>query len=169
MNIFFLHYDARMCAIWHLDKHIVKMPLETLQMLCAVWLISDPENKIYTPPYKLAHKNHPCTIWARTSLENYKWLCNLGYELCKEYTYRYGKTHKCEEYITEMAKYTPPIPNIGFTSPAQAMPEIYKDEDPTIAYKHYYFFDKYNIHSWKGKKNGRSKPFWIKEFENMFN
>ena len=169
MNIFFLSFNPKICAIWHLDKHIVKMPLETCQMLCAVWLISDPEHNIYKPPYKLCHKNHPCTVWARESIDNYNWLCELGVELCKEYTNRYGKIHGCEKYINEMKKHTPPIPNIGFTSPAQAMPNEYKDQDPTVAYKHYYFFDKFNLHSWKSGKNIRNKPIWITEFEKMFN
>ena len=168
MNIFFLHFDQRICAMWHLNKHVVKMVLETLQMLCAVWHISDSEHKIFTPPYKLAHKNHPCTIWARESLENYNWLMTLGTELCKEYTYRYGKVHSCEKHFYEMMKFTPPIPSKGFTNPAQAMPDIYKDKDPVVAYRHYYFFEKYNIHSWKGKINGRDVPIWIMEFEQLF-
>jgi hypothetical protein len=168
MNIFFLHFDPKICAMWHLDKHIVKMPLEVCQMLCAVWLICDPEHKMYKPPYKLSHKNHPCTIWARESIDNYNWLVELGIELCKEYTYRYGKIHSCEKHIEEMKTYLPPIPDIGFTTPAQAMPDEYKDEDPVVAYKHYYFFDKHNLHSWNGKINGREKPIWILEFEQMF-
>jgi hypothetical protein len=64
--------------------------------------------------------------------------------------------------------FTPPIQSKGFTNPAQAMPDMYKDKDPAIAYRHYYFFEKNHIHSWKGKINGRDIPIWIKEFEKLF-
>ena len=169
MNIFFLHFDVQICAMWHLDKHVIKQILETVQLLCSVWHMSDETtDKIYKPPYKLTHKNHPCSKWARESLDNYKWLCVFGLELCKEYTYRYGKTHKCEQYLNELSKYNPSIPSIGFTPPAQAMPDSYKDKDPTIAYQQYYFFEKSHLHSWKGKINGRHKPLWISELEKMF-
>lgn len=152
----------------HCDKHVIKMILETCQMLCAVWHITDPEHNIYEPPYKLAHKNHPCTIWVRTSLDNYKWLCELGLSLCEEYTYRYGKIHACEKYIKILSDQIPPIPEIGFTTPAQAMPDIYKDDDPVEAYRTYYFFDKQNILSWKGKIAGRDTPHWIQETRMLF-
>lgn len=168
MNIFFLHLLPRICAQMHVDKHVVKMPLETCQMLCTVWLVTDPENTIYKPAYKMAHKNHPCTIWARTSTENYKWLCQLGIELCKEYTFRYNKEHACEKYIREMYLYTPKLPIKEFTPPAQAMPDIYKDKDPIVAYKHYYFFEKERMLSWSGKIRSRAPPQWIGDFYIIF-
>ena len=111
MNIFFLHKDPKKCAIMHVNKHVVKMILESTQMLCSVHHVCkqiDP-NYSYTPPYKLAHKNHPCSIWVRESLSNYLWLIELAKELSKEYTYRYGKSHKCESYIYELEKN--PFPN----------------------------------------------------------
>lgn len=152
----------------HVSRHVIKMILETCQMLCAVWHVVDPEYKIYKPPYKLAHKNHPCTIWVRTSLGNYKWLCQLGIELCKEYTYRYGKTHVCEQYILTLSEQVPPIPDVGFTTPAQAMPDMYKDKDVIEAYRTYYFFDKHRMLFWKGKIAGREPPDWIQELYSLF-
>ena len=168
MNIFFLHMNPRICAQMHCDKHVIKMILEACQMLCTTWHIADSEYTIYKPPYKLAFKNHPCTIWVRTSVDNYRWLCNMTLELCKEYTYRYGKIHKCQTVIDELSQYTPPLPEIGFTSPAQAMPDIYKDNDAIEAYHTYYFFDKVHILSWKGKINGRERPEWIQEMFDLF-
>ena len=69
MNIFALDNDVKVAAQWHVDKHVVKMPLETAQMLCTARheLGEKPESI----PYKVAHKNHPCTIWCRNSSENY--------------------------------------------------------------------------------------------------
>ena len=170
MNIFFLNLDPKLCAQMHLDKHVIKMILETAQMLCSTWHIIDPEHIIFNPPYKLAHKNHPCTKWVRKSKQNYLWLCELGKELCFEYTYRYGKIHKSQEIIYNLSHNVPPIPDLGFTTPAQAMPDMYKGrpEDYIGAYQQYYFFEKMHIHSWKGKIAGREIPIWIVELYEMF-
>jgi hypothetical protein len=149
------------CAIMHADKHVVKMILETCQMLCTAHHITNSE---YVPPYKPTHKNHPCSIWVRSSRKNYRWLVKLGLELCKEYTYRYGKIHKCQAYIKDMRKNIPPIPSIGFTQPAQAMPDMYRGKDVVESYRAYYFFEKQELHSWKK----RNVPDWIIETQHIF-
>jgi hypothetical protein len=170
MNIFFLHLLPQICAEMHIDKHVIKMILETTQLLCSAHHMSIPTENTpsYTPCYKLTHKNHPSSIWTRESKENYKWLCELGKELCKEYTYRYGKVHKCQPYIEDLAQHVPNLPDLEFTQPRQAMPQMYKDNDSIEAYRHYYFFGKMNIHSWKGKIAGRPTPEWIVEMHNLF-
>jgi len=119
-------------------------------------------NSLYIPPYKLTHKNHPCAVWVRESLDNYKWLVILGKELCKEYTYRYGKIHKCEAYIDSLSENVPPLESIGFTKPAQAMPDEYKGRSSIKAYRRYYTNGKRHLHSWKGKVAGRPLPPWYK-------
>lgn len=163
MNIFFLHWNPRICAIMHADKHVVKMILETAQMLCTVHHLCE---SMYKPPYKMTHKNHPCTVWVRTSVENYKWLVKLGLELCKEYTHRYGKTHKCEQYIRKMKmkKNIPSLPKIGFTPPAQAMPDMYKSKDAVESYRQYYYFEKHFLLTWKK----RDEPVWVSEIRAIF-
>jgi hypothetical protein len=162
MNIFFLHLVPSICALYHCNKHVVKMILETTQLLCSSHLMTD---SIYIPMYKLTHKNHPCSVWVRESLSNYIWLISLGKELCKEYTYRYKKIHKCQNMIEELGDNLPQIPDLGFTSPAQAMPDMYKDEgDVVMAYRTYYYFDKNYLLSWKE----RNEPEWVTEFTNMF-
>ena len=145
------------------------MILESVQLLCSAHHICPNKNNLYKPQYKLTHKNHPCSKWVRESLSNYKWLVKLGKELCFEYTYRYGKIHKCESYIFDLENNFPDIPDIGFTSPAQAMNDEYKSLDNNIeniieAYKNYYYFEKYNIHSWKK----RPIPDFIKEYNDNF-
>jgi len=157
MNIFFLHLDTEECAKMHVDKHVVKMILEHTQLLCSVHHITHSE---YIPPYKLTHKNHPCSIWTRESLSNYKYLIKLTKELCKEYTYRYGKVHKCEQYIDLLNNNLPPIEDIGFTKPRQAMPNEYKEEDSIMAYRNYYFYGKQHIHTWKK----RDSPEWLNDY-----
>jgi hypothetical protein len=124
----------------HCDKHVVKMILETAQMLYSAHWVLNPEGLLPTA-YKLAHKNHPCSIWVRTSLTNYMWLCSLGLWLCKEYQYRYGneKQHKTQSHI-EWLIMNPPksIPTGDMTTPAQAMPDEYKQDDPILAYQTFY-------------------------------
>lgn len=146
MNIFFLSLDPREAAQLHCDKHVVKMILESAQMLyCAHWVLGS-----LLPPnaYKKAHMNHPCSIWVRESLDNYLWLCELAKELCNEYKFRYGaqKIHKTEAHIDWLlANYPKDILNDGFTMPAQAMPNEYKREDVVVAYKVFYRESKMNI------------------------
>ena len=87
MNIFVVDYDPNKSAQDLCDKHVVKMILETAQMLCAA-------HPIGTAPYKATHLKHPCTLWVARSIDNYEWLLTHGYALCREYTARYGKRHK---------------------------------------------------------------------------
>ncbi len=168
MNIFFLHINPKICAMMHVDKHIIKMILEKTQILCSVWHMTDPEHNIYTPCYKLTHKNHPSCIWARESQANYIWLCKLGIELCKEYNYRYGKVQKGEKSIKNPRIKKRPLKKREWTSPRLAMPDIYKGDDYIESYRQYYFFEKTRLHSWKGKIAGRDPPEWFVDFHKIF-
>ena len=68
MNIFYLDRDPELAAIYQYNKHVVKMILESAQMLCtAHHCYGDAEQKANVP-YKQAHLNHPSTIWARSCL-----------------------------------------------------------------------------------------------------
>lgn len=155
MNIFFLDFDTKKCAEYHCDKHVVKMILETAQLLCGSHhMVNNPISDI---PYKLSHKNHPCAIWVRESLSNYLYLCDLGLELCKEYTYRYGKRHKSQDIIEWCLSNKPLIKDIGFTTPPKAMPDEYKVEDVVESYRNYYIGAKKEFAKWKN----REIPQWF--------
>ena len=154
MNIFYLDYDTSKCAKYHNDKHVVKMILETAQLLCGSHWATGGE-----APYTLSHKNHPCSIWARESLSNYLYLCELGLELCYEYTYRYGKRHKSQDVIEWCIVNKPGIADIGFTEPAKAMPDEYKVESVVQSYRNYYMGAKSGFAVWKN----REKPFWFEK------
>tara|TARA_E500000318_G_scaffold54723_1_gene50976 strand:- start:9132 stop:9659 length:528 start_codon:yes stop_codon:yes gene_type:complete len=103
MNIFVTSPDPWECARVLPDKHIVKMPLETCQMLAIV--CSDKWGhgfgtlpKADGTPYvtdKGAFRNHPCTVWANSFVMNWQWLLSHGFALCSEYAARYGKVHTC--------------------------------------------------------------------------
>jgi hypothetical protein len=158
MNIFFLDYDVQKCAKYHVDKHVVKMILETAQLLCGVHHATDQLSTDQVP-YKLSHKNHPCSIWTRESLSNYLYLCELGLELSKEYTYRYGKRHKSQDVIEWCLINKPNIKDIGFTNPPKAMPDEYKVNSLTESYRNYYIGEKSRFANWKN----REKPFWFEK------
>ena len=159
MNIFILDYNTKKCAQYHCDKHVVKMILETAQLLCGVHHVTDQVTD--QVQYKLSHKNHPCAIWARESLSNYLYLCDLGLELCKEYTYRYGKRHKSQQVIEWCMINKPQIPDIDFTSPPKAMPDEYKVIDVVESYRNYYMGAKKNFAVWKN----RNIPEWFSKNE----
>lgn len=128
MNIFFLSKFVIECAKYHCDKHVIKMILETTQLLWSAWHITGPNSWQDMVPsnckiYRLTHRNHPMSIWVRKSKENYWWLVWLGLELCKEYDNRYrckcskpriykcnkcsSKTHACFNSIYWMSFNTP--------------------------------------------------------------
>jgi len=131
MNIFVLHTDPARAAQDHCDRHVVKMLLETAQLLCSV---HDPGEA----PYRRTHYSHPCSVWARASLQNYDWLVGLGEALAREYTRRYGKVHKSQRVVEWAEQNVPDLPSTGQTPFVLAMPEEYKQDCPVRAYRAYY-------------------------------
>lgn len=113
------------------------MILETAQLLYTTHWLTRPE-RLHEGAYKKTHANHPCAIWARESLDNYLWLCALGFWLCREYTHRYGNIHKTEPRILWLITHPPDLPEKGLTPFAQAMPPEYRHEDAVVAYRTYY-------------------------------
>jgi len=106
--------------------------LETAQLLCSV-------HEPGLAPYKRTHYNHPCSVWARSSIDNYLWLCQLGIAIANEYTNRYHKRHKSLDVIIWCLENTPNLPNNGLTEFPQAMPKEFKVEgNPLAAYHKYY-------------------------------
>ena len=152
MNIFVLHREPLIAASHQCDKHVVKMVLETAQLLCSQF-----EEGI--APYKRTHYNHPCSKWARVSKDNFLWLHEHGVGLLEEYTRRYKKTHKCTPIIEWCFKNVEKVnfESDVFTEHAQAMPETYKHTDPVIAYRNYYLGDKIKFAKWA---KGTEAPEW---------
>ena len=148
MNIFVTDPSPYVSAQVLPDKHVVKMPLETCQMLSIVcsdqWGHGYGQlHRINGEPYKTdkgAFRNHPCTIWANESLTNTWWLLTHGLALCAVYTHRYGKVHSCQSTIEEAESIIPfsvPTTPTHFT---RAMPDEYKHDtsiDTFTAYKNY--------------------------------
>ena len=108
MNIFVTHPHPVQSAVNLPDKHVVKMPLETVQMLSVIyspWYYDTGVlHRANGEPYKTergAFRNHPCTIWAAANKYNLAWLIKHGQALSDEYTYRYDKRHACHMPLIE--------------------------------------------------------------------
>ena len=86
MNLFILSLIQREIAQFMMDKHVSKILLEAVQMLCSAKRILDPDDEETNGKiYKLAHKNHPVTIWCRKSRANFAWVLDLVEELHNDY------------------------------------------------------------------------------------
>lgn len=165
MNLFILSLIQKEIAQFMMDKHLHKILLEAVQMLCSAKRILDPEDPINDKLYKLAHKNHPVTIWCRTSKENFIWVLDLVEELHQEWRFRYGHSDKKfhKSYIVslilrENIPRESTFDKEGLTPFALAMPNEYKTDDPVVSYRNYYMSEeKQKIASWKKK---REKPEW---------
>ena len=164
MNIFYLHAIASKAAEYHCDKHVVKMILETAQLLYSAHWTLNPEG-LHENPYRKTHANHPCAIWVRESLSNYRWLADLGYWLCQEYRFRYGNKTHATEWRIDWLRTNPPagLVDIGATPPRQAMPDDYKDADAVIAYRAYYVENKLKLRGIV-KYTRRSHPAFLQKF-----
>lgn len=188
MNIFVLDTDITKCAHAHIDLHVGKMILEIAQLLStAIWvdkylgtapraLNKEELDVIKTEarPAKLipiderteagfirylpTHVNHPCSIWVRSSYDNYRWALSLVEALNEEAQWRGFKAHaSCAEALALPDPQN--IPRIGLTPFAQAMPDEYMSLDAVDSYRHYYMGEKANIAVWRR----RGKPDWWDE------
>ena len=137
MNIFYLDEDPEVAAIVQYNKHVVKMILESAQMLCTAHheLLNNPD-----VPYKPAHVNHPSTIWCRQNTRHYFWLYEHMLALGEEYTHRYGKIHssitKCKEPL-RLAPFN--MKTYAFEQPPQCMPDEYKADCAILSCYHFKF------------------------------
>jgi len=156
MNIFYLDECPDKAARLQYNKHVVKMILESAQMLCAAHhVLGNPEDV----PYKLAHKNHPSTIWVRENSLHYDWLYEHFVALQGEYYKRYNKTHlsftKCYE---PLMNHPQNIPHEPFEQPPQCMPDEYKDKCSVQAYWNYYIGEKHSVANQKTEKLYERRP-----------
>ena len=138
MNLFYLHRDPVEAARMQCDRHVVKMITETAQMLSTAHIELDGQQVAY----KATHKNHPSTVWVRSSASAYEWAFTHMMALGDEYKRRYGKIHKT---IREHAKVLSMLPaglaatgGDPFVDPPQCMYDECKRDDTVLAYQLYY-------------------------------
>ena len=164
MNIFYLSDCPQEAAESHNDKHCVKMILESAQMLSTAHRELDGD--VPDILYKSTHKNHPSTIWTRSSKQHYDWLYRLFRQLSAEYTLRYSKSgnwgrdlkvHKTWDKLGKILKTAPKnIKDNGWVDPPQCMPDHCKKPDTIDAYRNYYLTEKASFSTWKYSQ----QPTW---------
>lgn len=185
MNIFYLSEDPIQAAQWMVDRHVVKMILESAQLLSTAhrlmdgkeiilevdllqedgkiktkkkkwWLLDDSREEVM---YSATHINHPSAIWTRTSVENYNWLVEHLFALMDEYTYRYEKKHKCAGELSYMLQSPPKnLKDYDMTPMPSCMDEKYiVSDNPVDNYRNYYINGKAHLHKWKN----REVPPWF--------
>lgn len=148
MNIFVTDPSPRESAVLLCDRHIVKMVVETGQILSTAVLYHSPEAE--EGLYKATHRNHPCVVWARSRRSSFQWLCTHGIELAMEYQARYGRVHKTLEVIQRASSLSSLIPlSPGLDSFVYCGPEEHLKSNVTESYRTY-LSEKYR--SWGPKK-----------------
>ena len=160
MNLFVLDTDPVEAARLQCDKHIVKMIVESAQMLSTAhrmldgvqttrssvsgkrtvkyWQLSGESEDIL---YKAVHTGHPCTIWTMRSNNNYNWHYVHFCALCDEFKYRYGKTHATDIKLRDILKSPPRNIPVGYLTnqplAMQSNPECMLD-DIVKSYRAFY-------------------------------
>lgn len=150
MNIFYLSKDVNKCVKHYHDQHVVKMLLESTQLLSNAIQYHGGHSK-----YAATHMNHPCSVWARESKTHCIWLYNLICELNNEYRFRYSKStnHKSFDIAVKLMSQIDLLPDSVFVDPPQCMPDKYKSNNAVYAYRQYYAFEKINNKKWSKREH----------------
>ena len=160
MNIFRLSDCPKKAAQLQCNEHVIKMTLESAQMLSSAHRILDgseiivlkngrknrqwvhPDKHLDNVLYKGTHVNHPSSVWVRASKVNYMWLYHHFEALAKEFTFRYGKTHlsyeKLNHILCNSPKNIPNIPETQFYLAMQNRPQCIVNGDPVASYRLFY-------------------------------
>ena len=179
MNIFVLDRDPVLAAKMLCNTHVVKMLLESCQLLSTHDRLTgrweDPSQL-----YKPTHINHPCRVCLDNE-HNRIWLIRHLHALLFEYTYRYGKVHKCNNLyqiywfndLKWMTKYgdkryyyvngEPFVVGAAQTFP-KCMPDEFKVggdgiDDVVQSYRNYYKYKQQTLKRFEYKR--RTAPEWL--------
>ena len=171
MNIFFLDENPQKAAQSLCDKHVVKMVLETAQM-CSTAVQQSFELDPLPSTYKPAYVNHPMTLWVGAKWDNMNWALNHGMAIAKEYTLRYGRTHKSQKVLEDIAEHYFPVLDwphaFRISSPPLCMPDVIKNKGWRGEHLQVRFVDAYRLYYNKYKRHfakytKRERPEWLKK------
>ena len=181
MNIFYLDKDPIKAAQLSCDKHVVKMIVESAQMLSTAHRMIDgkeyidktkagrkikrwkhPNSNMEKTLYKACHTGHPSTVWVMQSAYNYHWLYKHMMALNTEFKMRYGHIldHKTVQLLEGALMYPPKNISLNTiaTDPTPAMPDYCKVPGDSVAsYKKYYIYEKQRFATWKSPS---TVPAW---------
>lgn len=162
MNIFVTDKDAKVSAINLDDKRLVKMVLETAQLLATAITLNGGK-----ATYKPTHLKHPATIWVCQNKANYSWLFDHFISLLDEYTMRFNKKHKCQDLVKEFTEGISYLPEGSLQQFANCTANKSKNisfkhlEEPTEAYKAY-LCARWDTDTRIPKWTNRTKPEWYR-------
>lgn len=159
MNIFAVDVNPIRAAGSLCDRHVVKMPLESTQMICTVARFFNVESR-----YKSTHEKHPCVEWLAGNRKAWNWHLEYTRALFNEYTYRYGRKHRSQKVFEEVtARFEGPTNDSAYMpSFVLCMPDKYKkfawsQMDAVTAYRHFYIMEKRAFAKW----DYTSPPPWF--------
>lgn len=157
MNVMFLSLDPKKAAICSVNSHIIKLPVEVMQMIEFAYGMNKSDR----------HYNHPMSQWIRSSVANFSWAVDYGIELCKEYYHRYGykknRQHACLSFFKKCNYIPENIPALGIqiTDPPRCFGEykgiIPETDNVVVDYRNYYLAAKSHLFKW----TNREKPSFI--------
>ena len=172
MNIFVTSPDPAECAAVLADAHVIKMAVETAQILssalhrmgfvrpsgCGVGLA------LGHCFYKPTHTGHPCVMWAARDPRNFGWLVKHGIFLCAEYSRRFGgKRHGSLDVIERAAEAAMRLPGYSSEPPsafARVFPDAFADLSVHSGYRAYL---KAKYQSWPESRQrwtNSQRPAW---------
>lgn len=166
MNLFLLDASPVMCAAYHCDKHVVKMVLETAQILCSAHWLCDED--IGPGWYRPTHLHHPIVQWAAHEALAYDFTYVMFKALAAEYEYRYGREHlswtKFGDILNVRPHYIPERESVVNWFPLCMPPQYWPTGKQNVslatavkAYRAYYRGEKQRMFQW----TGRGIPRWI--------
>lgn len=159
MNLFVTDPDPAASARALADRHIVKMAVETGQILWTVLHVAAP-GAVPQGGYRPTHRRHPCNLWAVESRANFLWAVEHGRALCDEYTHRYGGVHASRAAIDLAASSSFLVPDGDLTPFALAMPDEHKNLDDRCGSYRAYLRAKYAAWGDAARWTARERPDW---------
>lgn len=158
MQLFILDSDPVAAVRSLADVHLVKMCLETAQILSSVMVRRGLTPAAGMPkPYNL---RHPVIVAADTP-EKVAWVTAYNAALHAEYRYRFGRTHR---YAPLAELYSAMLDPDGIPGECRGLARVFRDftveeRDLVAAHRCYYRFKKGRIARWRYTK--RPEPEWL--------
>lgn len=161
MNIFFLSEDPKLSAQYLCNQHVVKMSLESCQMISTYMSIKHPDI-VNTALMKPSYVNHPCNLWLLEEEKNIVWLLSHLSGLLTECQYRGFKVNRRFEAILWCV--TQQMTSLAYddtVEPVLCMPDEFKvHATPVKCYRAYY---QHKALTFKRpmKYTNRCQPKWL--------
>lgn len=171
MNIFVVNTDPIEAAVSLCDKHVPKMTVESVQMLVSALRRHGAQDQDVPltakgTPHKGGYANHPSTVWAGETSENFDWLLTHAEALAQEFTFRFNKEHACLKQLDKIKKSAGFVPKGSMSNVALCVGPNLQEKygathlpmhDAVSCYREFYVLDKAEFAAWD---KGRNAPNW---------